>query len=476
MAQRARPWRLPVLIAGCLAAAAAWSGAPAQAQQDQLQQIERILAEDRKKGEDLARRRAAIRAEIKTLRGQLQATARKAQDLEDKLTIGERRLAELERERIAKQQTFDTQHGALSKTLAALQRIARRPPEAALVAPGPPADTYRSALLLSKAVPVIEARATSLHAELTALEVIKRQISLEQSDLTAANSALQRERRDLTALIEKKRRLEDVASAEQRAARARIKQLAREASTLREFLAQLERDSERRSAAEAKSLAQAKAEMAAREKAEAEAQAQAAAQAAAQAEAAAEARALAESESAALPPAEQALEPPAAPAETQTAALPPPAVTLPLEKPVNVRPFPQSPSRSNLVMPARGDLVRIFGDPQAQAGEESKGISIKTRNKAQVVAPYDGRVAYAGEFRRYGQILIIEHGGRYHTLLAGLALILAVEGQWVLAGEPIGVMGNAEDVDPILYLELRQSGQPINPLPWLATTDNKVQG
>ena len=448
---------------------------PTLAQQDQLKQIEKILENDIKRAEELAQRKAAIRREIKTLRGDLQATARKAQDLEEKLTLGERRLAELERERAATQKAFDAQYSDLAKTLVALQRIARRPPEAALAAPGSPADTYRSALLLSKAVPVIEARAAALHDELTALDDLKRQISLEQTELAAANAALESERRSLTALIDKKRRLEDVASAEQTAASARVKQLAREANTLREFLVKLEREAEQRAVAEAKSLEQAKAELAARDKAEAEAlaAAQAEAEAAARAEAEAESEAALESQTASAPPAEEAPQPPAA--ETQTAALPPPELAVPLEKPVNVRPFPQSPAQASLVMPARGDLVRIFGDPEAQ-DEESKGISIKTRNKAQVVAPYDGRVAYAGEFRRYGRILIIEHGGRYHTLLAGLARISAVEGQWVLAGEPIGVMGGAENADPILYLELRQSGQPINPLPWLATTDNKVQG
>lgn len=468
MASSAQSWKLPALLAGLVAMTL---GAPlALAQQEQLQQIEQSLSEDREKAEALARRTAAIRVEIRDLRSQLKATARKAQDLEDKLTAGERRLAALEQERAIKRRAFDAQYRSLAKTLAALQRIARRPPEAALLAPGTPADTYRSALLLSKAVPAIEARATAIEGELTALDDLRRRISLEQADLVTANGDLARERQSLTGLIEKKRRLENVASAEQKAARARMKRLAREANTLREFLTQLERDTQRRAAAEAKSLEQAKAEAAARVQAEAEAQARATAQA----EAEAAVRATAESESATAVP--ETAEPPTAAAETQTAALAPPAVTLPLEKPVTVRPFPQSPAKSSLMMPARGDLVRIFGDPVAQEGDHSKGISIKTRNKAQVVAPYDGRVAYAGEFRGYGQILIIEHGGRYHTLLAGLDRILAVEGQWVLAGEPIGVMSGADNVDPILYLELRQSGQPINPLPWLATTDNKVQG
>ena len=101
---------------------------------------------------------------------------------------------------------------------------------------------------------------------------------------------------------------------------------------------------------------------------------------------------------------------------------------------------------------------------------------IAARPGAQVVAPYDGKVVYAGNFRSYGQILIIQHGGRYHTLLAGLDRVDAVVGQWLLAGEPVGIMGAPHGGDPELYLELRHAGKPINPLPWLATSGPKVRG
>jgi len=111
-----------------------------------------------------------------------------------------------------------------------------------------------------------------------------------------------------------------------------------------------------------------------------------------------------------------------------------------------------------------------------EAGLTSKGISIATVEGAQVVAPYAGRVVYAGAFRGYGQLLIIEHGEGYHSLMAGLTRIDSVIGQWVLAGEPIGVMGRAESENPSLYVELRRNGRPINPLPWLAARKGEVSG
>ncbi|MCW9046109.1 MAG: peptidoglycan DD-metalloendopeptidase family protein, partial [Alphaproteobacteria bacterium] len=89
---------------------------------------------------------------------------------------------------------------------------------------------------------------------------------------------------------------------------------------------------------------------------------------------------------------------------------------------------------------------------------------------AHVVAPYDGRVVYAGPFRGYGQLLIIEHGEGYHTLLAGMERIDSVVGQWLLAGEPIGVMSKNKSKKPTLYLEMRKDGHPINPVPWLVAS------
>ena len=94
-----------------------------------------------------------------------------------------------------------------------------------------------------------------------------------------------------------------------------------------------------------------------------------------------------------------------------------------------------------------------------------------------MIAPFDGVVAFAGAFRGYGQLLIIEHSEGYHTLLAGLGRVDGEVGQRVLAGEPVGVMATSEtDGAPSssLYVELRRDGQPINPLPWLADRTGKV--
>ena len=126
-------------------------------------------------------------------------------------------------------------------------------------------------------------------------------------------------------------------------------------------------------------------------------------------------------------------------------------------------------------LPTSGRVVHRFG-AVAGGGVKAEGITIKARPAAHVVAPRRGTVVFAGPFRGYGQLLIIEHDEGYHVLLAGLGRIDAVVGDEVLAGEPVGAMTASSNGTPNLYLELRRSGRPINPLPWLAASKTKVSG
>ncbi len=139
---------------------------------------------------------------------------------------------------------------------------------------------------------------------------------------------------------------------------------------------------------------------------------------------------------------------------------------------------PEGPSFSGaegkLPLPVQGRIVRRFQEKDGVTGRASNGIYVESRSAAQVIAPHDGKVVFAGPFRDYGQLLIIDHGEGYHTLLAGLGHIDAAVSQWVLAGEPVGRMGperagSARDSKPRLYIELRRNGRSINPVPWLAS-------
>jgi len=144
--------------------------------------------------------------------------------------------------------------------------------------------------------------------------------------------------------------------------------------------------------------------------------------------------------------------------------------------------FPFETAKGTLRLPAQGKRVKRFGDADA-AGSTLKGISLQTRGEARITAPADGWVVYAGEFRSYGQLLIINAGGGYHILLAGMSRIDVSLGQFVLAGEPIAVMGSLatpsqgdDSSRPVLYVEFRKDGRPIDPDPWWAEASEKVQG
>jgi septal ring factor EnvC (AmiA/AmiB activator) len=130
-------------------------------------------------------------------------------------------------------------------------------------------------------------------------------------------------------------------------------------------------------------------------------------------------------------------------------------------------------SRGTLIQPVVGRIVGRYGRPSS-AGLRRKGLSFEARSGGQVVAPFRGKVVFADRFRGYGRLLIIDHGEGYHTLLAGFSRLDARVGQSVVAGEPVGVLEHLKNKNPVLYVEFRRKGQPINPLPWLTTQKAKV--
>lgn len=115
------------------------------------------------------------------------------------------------------------------------------------------------------------------------------------------------------------------------------------------------------------------------------------------------------------------------------------------------------------MLPVTGRLVTGFGE--AAAGQaRSRGITLATRPNAQSVAPAPGRIAYAGRYRGYGEIVIIEHEGGWASLVTGLARLDVRVGQQVVAGSPLGVAGPGT---PRVGIELRRNGEPVNPLQYL---------
>jgi septal ring factor EnvC (AmiA/AmiB activator) len=126
-------------------------------------------------------------------------------------------------------------------------------------------------------------------------------------------------------------------------------------------------------------------------------------------------------------------------------------------------------AQGRISFPAVGQITTRFG-ANLEEGGRSEGITIRTRHAAQVLSPYDGQIEFAGPFRSYGRVLIVNVGSGYHIVLAGLSSTFAEVGQEVLAGEPIGEMASDKRLVPDLYMEIRKSSTPVNPTLWLKDT------
>jgi septal ring factor EnvC (AmiA/AmiB activator) len=371
---------------------------------DNLDAVQRALESERQRKEELERQAGTLRREADAARQERIKAARAIQDHEAKVSALTAELIDLGRREARTAARLGDNRVNAARVVMALQRLARNPPEAVLAQPLGPNDLVRSAILLRAAVPGIEARVEDLRRGLDELVSTRRAISRRRADLEAASDALGAERRRLDALFAEKKRA--IASVDQARAKAarRLGALAEKAKSLRDLLDRIERD-RREQLRIAKE----------REK-------------------------------------------------TRVKAAPPPAP----EGPDTLAPsVPFSKAKGDMPFPAVGQIVRGYG-AKTGAGFRRKGLTVATLAGAQVVAPYDGKIVYADQFRGYGLLLILDHGEGYHSLLAGMERIDGVLGQRVLAGEPVGIMGRPSGDKPELYVELRHNGHPINPTPWLS--------
>ena len=145
--------------------------------------------------------------------------------------------------------------------------------------------------------------------------------------------------------------------------------------------------------------------------------------------------------------------------------------------PLTVASLAFSAMKGRVDLPVTGRIGRRFGEADGSGGT-LQGDMLATHSAAIVTAPVDGSVLYAGPFRSYGQLLILNAGEGYHVVLAGMGRISVSPGQAVLAGEPVGLMGESRvasavalagaSTGPELYVEFRKEGKPVDPAPWWA--------
>jgi len=406
--------------------------APAKADPNVLKQHDQELQATRAKQREAVEMQSRLKREIDTigddrraLNQQLIDTAARVQSLEASIDATKARLDPLDEQERLFQTSLAERRVVIVEILAALQRVGREPPPALMVRPEDALQAVRTAITLGAVVPDMRAEADALAGDLADLVRVRKVIAAENQKLNADLGVLAREQLRLSLLIDERQKKQTAAEEALDAERQRAVELARQAESLKDLIGKLEAslDSTTRAAR-------------------------------------ADARAI---ENDATRPDLAALKDPGRMA---------PAVAF-------------ASARGHLRLPVSGTRIREFGSTDGVGGT-FKGLAIATRATAQITAPCDGWVVYSGPFRSYGQLLILNAGGGYHVLLAGMERISVDLGQFVLTGEPVAIMGNDPQVSatvatgsrqPVLYVEFRKDGAPIDPSPWWATNEGeKVRG
>ena len=406
--------------------------APAKADPNALKQHDQELDATRAAQRGAIEAQAKLKREIdaigddrRALNQQLIDTAARVRDIEAGIDATKARLDPLDEQERLFQTSLAERRAVIVEILAALQRVGRQPPPALMVRPEDALQAVRTAITLGAVVPEMRAQADALAGDLADLLRVRKDILGEKQRLATDLGALAREQLRLSLLVDERQKKQTAAEQALDAERQHAAELARQADNLKDLITKLEASLDNATRA-----------------------------------ARADARAI---EGDATRPDLAALKDPGRIA---------PAVAF-------------ASTRGHLRLPVNGARVREFGAADGVGGT-FKGLSIATRAESQITAPCDGWVVYAGPFRSYGQLLILNAGGGYHVLLAGMERISVDLGQFVLTGEPVAMMGNGSQVtatvaagskQPVLYVEFRKDGTPIDPSPWWATNEGeKVRG
>ncbi|MEM9734077.1 MAG: peptidoglycan DD-metalloendopeptidase family protein [Pseudomonadota bacterium] len=417
------------------------------AKQQELDAVSRKIRETQERQDRLKREIETLARDMGAINRALVAAGQRGQALEQQVAETEQALAQARARQQAARSALQGKSALLSEVLAALQRMGRNPPPALLVTPRDALQSVRSAILLGAVVPEIRGETEILLQQVRELGQASRAVEEQRTKLTARLNVLAEDESRLTALVAKKQDLVGASRKKLKAEQAEAERLARSATSLEKLINDLER-SISAAAEAARAAREADSNRLAREE-----------------ERLAEARRKLE----------QGIAPDGTTNELLTADPDRKQPALAFSKALGKLPFPVS-----------GELVRPFGARLdglgARAGSRAKSIAIATRPNARVSAPADAWVVYAGPFRSFGKIVILNGGDNAHVVLTGLSQVNVEPGRFVLAGEPIGRMGarriasalspNLGSNKPVLTVEFRINGKPVDPAPWWAPRTN----
>lgn len=390
-----------------------------------IDEARRLFEEHQKELERVEREKSGLESETKTLTNEaagLQAklidAAQRVQQAEKQLTRSEGEIEDLSRQEAQIRVALDENRVALAQMLGVMQRMGREPPPVMMTERNDALRMVRSAMILSSFFPGFKERADKLAETLRDLDTIIAKSRDEHVRLAGAQTDFTKLKSEINTLLARKQ--EKVQKNWQQLEKLKVA-ASRHSRAVTDFGELLKRlDAE---VAQGSNLGEY------------------------------------ENELKKLGPAIE---------------LKPTIEKAAFVSPGRMKPaIPFDKAKGTLPLPAQGKRLKAFG-VKDDVGGKTEGIYLETREAAQITSPSDGWVIYAGQFRSYGQLLIINAGGGYHILLAGLDQIYTTVGQFVLAGEPVAAMGKqppagtgaVQSRNPVLYIEFRKDARPVDPDPW----------
>lgn len=383
------------------------------------------LEKAKKEQQEIAAETKELEAQRVALQSRLLKASKKNQGSEKRLIAIETKLDKLSAEETILRVALNKNRATIAQMLGVMQRMGREPPPIIVTQRHDALKMVRSAMLLSSFFPAFKTKAEKLTGQLEKLKAIETNTQEEKAKLANAQAEFKSTKAEVDALLEKRRKHSRKSAKRLRSLRGAVSRHGKMVKDLGHLLKRLDAEVGKNSnmAAYELELKQSKA----------------------------------------------------------VQELKPDAKQVAFVQPGRLKPaIPFAKARGLLRLPCQGRRLTDFGGKN-ETGSKSEGLRLETLEKASVVSPSDGWVIYAGQFRSYGQLLIINAGGGYHILLAGMDRIHASVGQFVLAGEPVAAMGKAKPLSesskelrrPILYIEFRKGARPIDPNPWWSNGDVK---
>ncbi|MBQ4472084.1 MAG: peptidoglycan DD-metalloendopeptidase family protein [Alphaproteobacteria bacterium] len=371
--------KLILVLLVCVIGTPMWAAPTAK----DLAKIEAQIKQEKKVQAENKRKSQALDKEVQNVQKEMVSLAKSVRKHEGELSLLEQKKKELEKQQAELEERLSLSSKQLSKIMQGMQTLALRPSEILLFQSKTPIQVLRSKRLMQYSFPIVGGIQAQTQSDLATLSQVKFDLQTKISAIKTTKAELSDKNEKMEKLAQQKKVLQAQYTSTYEKSKAKTEKLAKEASSLKELLAKIEKERKKQP-------------------------------------------------------------------KTQ----------------VRHRSFGTGAfarARGSLALPAQGRITQNFGDTTGASQSHAKGMVVTTRGGAQVTAPFDGTVLFAGPFQNYGKLVIIDHGDNYLTVLAGMDTITTSVGSQILTGEPVGRMSSDYRS---LYIEVRQNGQAINPRPW----------